>query len=148
VIRSWRRRQLSFASTAAGLESARFHAGRGIVDWADFWNGAGYSSRPSKCNESLGKGGRWAVPVFRPLAQCVVVSELPSRWYCGGAGLMIRSMTSLLAMPPGFRTDSCAYRAIHLTRLSIRMRKRVKAFCSELLDRVSRLPGREIRGDW
>jgi putative ABC transport system permease protein len=94
-------------------------------------------------NESLGKGGRWGgSSVSGRLRNTLVVSEVAlALVLLAGAGLMIRSMTSLLAMPPGFRTDHLLTAHVNLTAPQYRDRKRVKTFCSELLDRVSHLPG-------
>jgi putative ABC transport system permease protein len=94
-------------------------------------------------NESLGKGGRWGgSSVSGRLRNALVVSEVAlALVLLAGAGLMIRSMTSLLAMPPGFRTDHILTAHVRLTAPEYQDAKRVKLFCSELLDRVSRLPG-------
>jgi putative ABC transport system permease protein len=94
-------------------------------------------------NESLGKGGRWGgSSVSGRLRNALVVSEVAlALVLLAGAGLMIRSMTSLLAMPPGFRTDHLLTAHIHLTAPQYQDQKRVKTFCGELLDRVSHLPG-------
>jgi putative ABC transport system permease protein len=94
-------------------------------------------------NESLGKGGRWGgSSVSGRLRNALVVSEVAlALVLLAGAGLMIRSMTSLLAMPPGFRTDHLLTAHVRLTAPQYQDQKRVKTFCNELLDRVSHLPG-------
>jgi putative ABC transport system permease protein len=58
-----------------------------------------------------------------------------------GAGLMIRSMTRLLSISPGFRTDHLLTMHVNLTSPKYEDRKRVKAFCDDLLDRVAHMPG-------
>jgi len=94
-------------------------------------------------NESLGKGGRWGgSSVSGRLRNALVVSEVAlALVLLAGAGLMIRSMTSLLAMPPGFRTDHLLTAHVNLTAPQYQDQKRVKTFCAALLDRVSQLPG-------
>jgi putative ABC transport system permease protein len=57
------------------------------------------------------------------------------------AGLMIRSMASLLSISPGFRTDHLLTMHVNLTSPKYQDTKRVKAFGDELLERVARVPG-------
>ncbi len=94
-------------------------------------------------NESLGKGGRWGGSgASGRLRNALVVSEVAlALVLLAGAGLMIRSMTSLLAMPPGFRTDHILTAHVNLTAPQYQDEKLVKTFCGELLDRVAHLPG-------
>jgi len=94
-------------------------------------------------NEALGKGGRWGgAGVSNRLRGALVISEVAlSLVLLAGAGLMIRSMLSLLSMSPGFRTDHLLTVQVNLTSPRYSDPKRVKAFCNELLDRVGHLAG-------
>jgi putative ABC transport system permease protein len=94
-------------------------------------------------NEWLGKGGRWGGSgVSGRLRSVLVISEVAlALVLLAGAGLMIRSMTSLLAMHPGFRTDHLLTAHVNLTAARYKDEKQVKAFCDQLLDRVARVPG-------
>jgi putative ABC transport system permease protein len=94
-------------------------------------------------NESLGKGGRGGGSgVSGRLRNVLVVSEVAlALVLLAGAGLMIRSMTSLLSISPGFRTDHLLTMHVNLTAPKYQDQKRVKAFGDELLDRVARIPG-------
>ena len=94
-------------------------------------------------NESLGKGGRGAGSgVSGRLRSVLVVSEIAlALVLLAGAGLMIRSMASLLSISPGFRTDHLLTMHVNLTAPKYQDQKRVAAFCAELLDRVARVPG-------
>jgi len=94
-------------------------------------------------NESLGKGGRGGGSgVSGRLRNVLVVSEVAlALVLLAGAGLMIRSMASLLSVSPGFRTDHMLTMHVNLSAPKYQDEKRVKAFCGELLDRVARLAG-------
>jgi putative ABC transport system permease protein len=94
-------------------------------------------------NESLGKGGRGGGSgVSGRLRSVLVVSEVAlALVLLAGAGLMIRSMASLLSISPGFRTDHLLTMHVNLTAPKYQDPKRVQAFCNELLDRVARVPG-------
>jgi putative ABC transport system permease protein len=94
-------------------------------------------------NESLGKGGRGGGSgVSGRLRNVLVVSEVAlALVLLAGAGLMIRSMASLLSISPGFRTDHLLTMHVNLTSPKYQDQKRVKAFCDELLERVARVPG-------
>ena len=94
-------------------------------------------------NESLGKGGRGGGSgVSGRLRNVLVVSEVAlALVLLAGAGLMIRSMTSLLSISPGFRTDHLLTMHVNLTAPKYQDEKRAKAFGDELLDRVARVPG-------
>ncbi len=94
-------------------------------------------------NESLGKGGRGGGSgVSGRLRSVLVVSEIAlALVLLAGAGLMIRSMASLLSISPGFRTDHLLTMHVNLTAPKYEDQKRVQSFCTELLDRVARVPG-------
>jgi len=94
-------------------------------------------------NEALMKGGRWGgTGVSRRLRGALVITEVAlSLVLLAGAGLMIRSMLSLLSMQPGFRTDHLLTAQVNLTSGRYSDPKRVKAFCTELLDRVQHMAG-------
>jgi len=94
-------------------------------------------------NESLGKGGRGGGSgVSGRLRNVLVISEVAlALVLLAGAGLMIRSMASLLAISPGFRTDHLLTMHINLNAPKYQDEKLVKAFCNQLLDRVARVPG-------
>jgi putative ABC transport system permease protein len=94
-------------------------------------------------NESLGKGGRGGGSgVSGRLRNVLVVSEVAlALVLLAGAGLMIRSMASLLSISPGFRTDHLLTMHINLNAPKYQDEKRAKAFVDELLDRVARVPG-------
>jgi len=94
-------------------------------------------------NESLVKGGRaGSGAVSGRLRNILVVSEVAlALVLLAGAGLMIRSMTSLLSISPGFRTDHLLTMHVNLTAPKYDDAKRVKAFGDELQERVARVPG-------
>ena len=94
-------------------------------------------------NESLGKGGRGGGSgVSGRLRNVLVVSEVAlALVLLAAAGLMIRSMASLLSISPGFRTDHLLTMHVNLTSPKYQDTKRVKAFGDELLERVARVPG-------
>jgi putative ABC transport system permease protein len=94
-------------------------------------------------NESLGKGGRGGGSgVSGRLRNVLVVSEVAlALVLLAGAGLMIRSMASLLSISPGFRTDHLLTMHLNLTAPKYQDEKRVKAFNDELLEHIARVPG-------
>jgi putative ABC transport system permease protein len=94
-------------------------------------------------NESLGKGGRGGGSgVSGRLRNVLVVSEVSlALVLLAGAGLMIRSMASVLSISPGFHTDHLLTMHVNLTAPKYQDPKRVKAFGDELLERVARVPG-------
>src|SRR5258706_15346119 len=94
-------------------------------------------------NESLGKGGRWGgSSASGRWRNSLVVSEVAlSLVLLAGGGLRLHHLTSLLALPPGFPTDHLLTAHVNLSPPPYQNRKRGKAFCSEMLDRVSHLPG-------
>jgi putative ABC transport system permease protein len=94
-------------------------------------------------NEWLGKGGRWgSTGVSGGLRHALVISEIAlALVLLAGAGLMIRSMTSLLGMHPGFRTDHLLTAHVNLTSSRYKDEKQIKAFGDQLVDRVRALPG-------
>ena len=94
-------------------------------------------------NESLVKGGRGGGSgVSGRMRNILVVSEVAlALVLLAGAGLMIRSMTSLLSISPGFRTDHLLTMHVNLNAPKYDDDKRVKAFGDELQERVARVPG-------
>jgi putative ABC transport system permease protein len=58
-----------------------------------------------------------------------------------GAGLVIRSMYTLLDMNPGFQADHVLTLHVPLTLSKYNTPARVKAFCDEMLDRLAGVPG-------
>jgi predicted permease len=94
-------------------------------------------------NESLGKGGRGGGSgVSGRLRSVLVVSEVAlALVLLAGAGLMIRSMTSLLAISPGFRSDHLLTLHVSLTADRYKDPKQIKAFSHDLLDRIARVAG-------
>ena len=89
-------------------------------------------------NESLSKGGRGGGSgVSGRLRNVLVISEVAlALVLLAGAGLMIRSMASLLSISPGFRTDHLLTMHVNLNAPKYQDEKLVKEFCNELLDRV------------
>ncbi|HEV2691110.1 MAG TPA: FtsX-like permease family protein, partial [Bryobacteraceae bacterium] len=94
-------------------------------------------------NEWLGKGGRWGGSrVSGRLRHALVISEVAlALVLLAGAGLMIRSMASLLSVHPGFRTDHLLTAHVNLTAPRYKDKKLVKAFCDQVLDRVRGVAG-------
>ncbi len=94
-------------------------------------------------NDALRRGGRWGEGgVSARVRRMLVVAEVAlSLVLLAGAGLMIRSLRSVMQVTPGFQSD-------HLLTMQIDLRpERYKnpdqggAFVNDLLARVDRLPG-------
>lgn len=88
-------------------------------------------------NESLAGGGRSISSGPQWLRSGMVVGEVAlALILLAGAGLMIRSLSALMSVDPGFRTG-------HLltVQTSSVSPAAARSFCNELLARVERLPG-------
>lgn len=94
-------------------------------------------------NESLVKGGRGGGSgVSGRLRNVLVISEVAlALVLLAGSGLMIRSMASLLSISPGFQTGHLLTMHVNLTAPKYQDHKRVQAFCNDLLERISHVPG-------
>ena len=76
------------------------------------------------------------------LRSALVVSEVAfAAVLLAGAGLMVRSLTKLLEVDPGFRASHVLTMHIRLPNNRYAAGAPVKAFCEELLRRVSAIPG-------
>jgi predicted permease len=97
-------------------------------------------------NETLKQGGRGALSgsIQGRLRNLLMVSEVAiAVTVLIGTGLLVKSLTNLIGVNPGFRTDN-----LLTVQLSISSRKyseyiRIKAFYQQLLDNVKRLPAVE-----
>jgi putative ABC transport system permease protein len=94
-------------------------------------------------NDALRRGGRWGeggVPAR--VRQALVVAEVSlSLVLLAGAGLMVRSLQSVLRVTPGFRSDHLLTMLVDLRPERYTKAEQGGAFVNELLERVSRLPG-------
>jgi predicted permease len=88
-------------------------------------------------NESLSAGGRTISSGPQWLRSGMVVGEVAlALMLLAGAGLMIRSLSALMSVDPGFRTDHLL--TVQTAPVSATA---ARSFCNELLARVERLPG-------
>jgi predicted permease len=63
-----------------------------------------------------------------------------------GAGLLLRSFSQILKVDPGFRPDGVLTMRVSLPGTLYSKPEQIRAFYSELLDRVQKLPGVEAAG--
>jgi putative ABC transport system permease protein len=95
-------------------------------------------------NEALREGGRSQAggKRLRYLRSGLTVAEVAfSMVLLTGAGLMIRSLLSLRAVYPGFRTDNVLTWRISVSRTKYTQAPQVTAFYTELLGRLQSVPG-------
>ncbi|HLY15916.1 MAG TPA: ABC transporter permease [Bryobacteraceae bacterium] len=94
-------------------------------------------------NDALRRGGRWGEGgVSARLRRVLVVAEVAlSLVLLAGAGLMIRSLRSVLQVTPGFRSDHLLTMKMILRQGRYTKPEQGGAFVNDLLDRVDRLPG-------
>ncbi|MDP8980200.1 MAG: ABC transporter permease [Acidobacteriota bacterium] len=95
--------------------------------------------------EALAQGGRaGSSGLSRRFRNILVVSEVTlAVILLAGAGLMIRSLASMLSINPGFRSDHILTLHVPLPDSKYEKTAQSRAFCNSLLDRVTRLPGVE-----
>ena len=94
-------------------------------------------------NDALRRGGRWGEGgVSARIRRALVVAEVAlSLVLLAGAGLMIRSLRSVLQVTPGFRSDHLLTMLIDLRRDRYTKPEQAGAFIGDLLERVTKLPG-------
>src|SRR5580693_9469219 len=94
-------------------------------------------------NDALRRGGRWGEGgVSARIRRGLVVAEVAlSLVLLAGAGLMIRSLSSVMQVTPGFRSDHLLTMLIDLRRDRYTKPEQGGAFVNELLERVAKLPG-------
>ncbi|HVN06458.1 MAG TPA: ABC transporter permease [Bryobacteraceae bacterium] len=94
-------------------------------------------------NDALRRGGRWGEGgVCARLRRALVVAEVAlSLALLAGAGLMIRSLRTVLQLTPGFRSDHLLTMMIDLHPDRYTKPEQGAAFVNELLQRIDRLPG-------
>jgi predicted permease len=99
----------------------------------------------SKLNlqESLKDGGKTsAVPTRQRLRNLLVVSEIAlALVLLVGAGLMLKSLASLLAVDPGFNPDNLLTMRVMLPTVKYAEDAQKVAFHQQLIERVESLPG-------
>ncbi|HEY2850695.1 MAG TPA: ABC transporter permease, partial [Gemmatimonadaceae bacterium] len=79
--------------------------------------------------------------------RALVVAEVAlSVMLLAGAGLLIRSFNSLMAVDPGFRTDNSISFALSLPAAKYRTPEEWSAFMSRVMDRMHALPGVQSAG--
>ena len=94
-------------------------------------------------NDALLRGGRWGEGgVSARIRRALVVAEVAlSLVLLAGAGLMIRSLRSVLQVAPGFRSDHLLTMLIDLRSNRYTKPEHGGAFVKDLLERVAKLPG-------
>ncbi|HUE04198.1 MAG TPA: ABC transporter permease [Bryobacteraceae bacterium] len=94
-------------------------------------------------NAALRRGGRAGEGgISARIRRALVVAEVAlSLVLLAGAGLMIRSLSSVLRISPGFRSDHLLTMQIDLRSDRYTKPEQGGAFVKELLERVSKLPG-------
>jgi putative ABC transport system permease protein len=94
-------------------------------------------------NDALRRGGRWGEGgVSARIRRALVVAEVAlSLVLLAGAGLMIRSLRSVLQVAPGFRSDHLLTMLIDLRSNRYTKPEHGGAFVKDLLERVAKLPG-------
>jgi putative ABC transport system permease protein len=94
-------------------------------------------------NDALRRGGRSGEGgVSARIRRALVVAEVAlSLVLLAGAGLMIRSLRSVLQLSPGFRSDHLLTMQIDLRRDRYTKPDQAGAFVNDLLQRVAKLPG-------
>ena len=94
-------------------------------------------------NDALRRGGRWGEGgVSARIRRALVVAEVAlSLVLLAGAGLMIRSLRSVMQVTPGFRSDQLLTMTIDLRSDRYTEPKQGGAFVNNLLERVAKLPG-------
>ena len=94
-------------------------------------------------NAALRRGGRAGEGgISARIRRALVVAEVAlSLVLLAGAGLMIRSLSSVLRISPGFRSDHLLTMQIDLRSDRYTKPEQGAAFVKDLLERVSRLPG-------
>ena len=95
--------------------------------------------------EALAQGGRsGSSGLSRRFRNVLVVAEVAfAVILLAGAGLMIRSLASMLSVDPGFRADHVLTMHVQLPDSKYEKPAQVRVFCNALLDRLTRLPGVE-----
>ena len=77
----------------------------------------------------------------------LVVAEVAlSMMLLAGAGLLIRSFNSLMAVDPGFRTENSISFALSLPDAKYHTARQMSAFMSEVMERMHALPGVQSAG--
>jgi predicted permease len=94
-------------------------------------------------NDALRRGGRAGEGgISARIRRALVVAEVAlSLVLLAGAGLMIRSLRSVLQLTPGFRSDHLLTMMIDLRSERYTKPEQGVAFVNDLLERVARLPG-------
>jgi putative ABC transport system permease protein len=93
-------------------------------------------------NDALRRGGRWGEGgVSARIRRALVVAEVAlSLVLLAGAGLMIRSLQSVLQVTPGFRSDHLLTVQIDLRSDRYTKPEQGGAFVNDLLERAAKLP--------
>ncbi|HTQ53674.1 MAG TPA: ABC transporter permease [Bryobacteraceae bacterium] len=94
-------------------------------------------------NDALRRGGRWGEGgVSARIRRALVVAEVAlSMVLLAGAGLMVRSLQSVVRLTPGFRADHLLTMMINLRPDRYTKAEQGDAFVNDLLERTGRLPG-------
>ncbi len=101
-----------------------------------------FHALPQNVNDALGRGARGVGGTSNRLRGALVVSEVAlSLILLIGAGLMIRSLTSLMSTDMGFHPDHLLTMHISLPPLKYSKPEQVAAFNRRLVDAVRQIPG-------
>ena len=114
------------AALLCGLAPAWYSAGRNV-------------------NEALVKGGRSSSGgISTRLRNTLVTSEVAlAAVLLVGSALMIRSLSTMLSVDPGFRSDHVLTMHVRMPSSKYSKPEQVKLFCDQLLARVAAIPGVE-----
>ncbi|HWF45453.1 MAG TPA: ABC transporter permease [Bryobacteraceae bacterium] len=93
-------------------------------------------------NQALNRGARSVGGASHRFRSALVIVEIAlSLILLAGAGLMLRSLASIMSLDLGFRPDHLLTMGISLPDSRYKNPKQVEAFNDRLLDRVQHLPG-------
>ena len=105
-----------------------------------------FQMRRISASESLQHGTRIAVGSARLRSALVVAQMAVTMILLIGAGLLAKSLWTLLHVPPGFRTDHLVSARLTLPRSRYADNARVSAFHRELIQRLQESPGIKAAG--
>jgi putative ABC transport system permease protein len=105
-----------------------------------------FQMRRISASESLQHGTRIAGGSARLRSALVVTQMAVTMILLIGAGLLAKSLWTLLHVPPGFRTDHLVSARVTLPRSRYADTARVSAFHRELIQRLQESPGIEAAG--
>ena len=126
-----------------------FAAGLAVVTSLVFGLAPAVHALRSRVTEALNEGGRGGAGSRRALTarNAFIVGEMAlALMLLVGAGLLMRSLTNMISVDPGFQPDRLLVATVGLPQAAYREDDQVRNFFSALLDRVEATPGVESVG--